>query len=113
VAKFRRLVPTRLSYILGVGHQHQGVDLPPPQSINHHFTQLAFHDLRDGAMRYRWTDRFEYVSDRNLDSSDLLPWEIPQVIPGTRCNQKIEGDFPLDHVVIDRKNPNVSLEDYS
>jgi hypothetical protein len=39
--------------------------------------------------------------------------KIPQVIPGTSGNKKIEGDFPLDQVVIDRKNPNFSLKSYS
>ena len=29
--------------------------------------------------------------------------KVPQVIPGTSGNQKIDGDFPLDQVVIDRE----------
>jgi hypothetical protein len=34
-----------------MGQQHQGVDDPSSPKINHHYTQLAFHDLRDGATR--------------------------------------------------------------
>ena len=30
--------------------------------------------------------------------------KVPQVIPGRSNNQDIEGDFPLDQVVIDRKH---------
>lgn len=29
--------------------------------------------------------------------------KVPQVIPGRSNNQDIEGDFPLDQIVIDRK----------
>lgn len=28
---------------------------------------------------------------------------VPQVIPGKSSGQEIEGDFPLDQLVIDRK----------
>ena len=29
--------------------------------------------------------------------------KVPQVIPGKSNDQEIEGDFPLDQIVIDRK----------
>lgn len=29
--------------------------------------------------------------------------KVPQVVPGKSNNQDIEGDFPLDQIVIDRK----------
>lgn len=29
--------------------------------------------------------------------------KVPQVIPGKSNNREIEGDFPLDQIVIDRK----------
>ena len=29
--------------------------------------------------------------------------KVPQVTPGTSGDQKVDGDFPLDQVVIDRE----------
>lgn len=46
-----------------------------------------------------------------IDISTMEMWtpptfsagRVPQVTPGTSGDQKIDGDFPLDQVVIDRK----------
>ncbi len=45
------------------------------QRINHNFTQLAFHDLRDGATRYGGpTERHNWVFNRNeAPSEKILP----------------------------------------
>jgi hypothetical protein len=83
------------SQIRGRGYQNTKVSttLPPSLTTNHHFTQLPFHGLRDGAMRYWWNDTYKWCGAATCNSSRYSNlqamskgYNIPIFLSETGCN---------------------------